>query len=266
MDTVSFLSLTKIKSALPDKKRALLKSIEIFQAIDSTNTYLLGRIHEHAKIPRACFAEVQLQGRGRLNRAWHSPFAQNLYVSILWKFNTTRTDFQGLSLVVAVAISDVLTQLSLPKPVQLKWPNDIFIDGKKCGGILIETRGDVRQGVVIGVGLNVNMQQAKPNDISQSWVSLSQLLGKTIDRNPLAAALIDRITDCLEQFDQQGFAPFKALWEKYDMTFGQSISMTCHNKKIAGIAQGIDDCGRLNIKNMDGTVSVVSVGDVMLGS
>lgn len=266
MDDISFLSAAKIKQALPAQKQQLLKVIDVFEEIDSTNTYLLQRIYEFSKIPRVCLTEMQTQGRGRFDRVWHSPYAQNIYLSILWKFGVERADFQGLSLVIAIAVADVLSALSLAKLVQLKWPNDIYIDGKKCGGILIETRGEMHHGaqVVIGLGLNVNMQKTNPSEISQEWISLSQVTEQSFDRNQLSAQLIASITDYLVQFDADGFLPFKSRFEQYDYSKGRQVNVTCHNTAITGTACGIDDLGRLQIKTGDGHIKSVGVGDLTI--
>lgn len=259
-----FLSAEKIKQFLPRHQSDQLKLIEVFDEIDSTNTYLLQKIQDQSQIPRVCIAESQTEGRGRRGRQWHSPFAQNIYFSLLWKFNRSTSDFQGLSLVIATAIAAVLDQLNLPSPVQLKWPNDVFVAGKKLAGILIETRGPMHDGasLVIGVGLNVNMQKASSEEVSQEWHSLSQLLHHSVDRNQLAANLIDKMIDYLQEFERSGFPPFKLLWEKYDMTFGNKIQVDQGAQKIQGKACGIDEQGRLKMLLPDGQNIVINIGDV----
>ena len=265
-DNISFLTVKKIKNHLSTKQKNNLKTIEVFDEIESTNTYLLQKIYEFSKIPRLCLAESQTQGRGRRGRIWHSPYAQNIYLSLLWKFSASRSDFHGLSLVVAMAIAAVLENLGFSYPVKLKWPNDIFINEKKCGGILIETRGEMYDGaqVVIGIGLNVNMKKNTCHDISQEWISLCQLQNFSIDRNQLAAHLIDMIIEFLEKFDAVGFEPFQPMWERYDLTIGKIIQVVCHDKMIKGEACGIDKQGRLKLVTAEGRSIVINVGDVSL--
>lgn len=264
MQPISFLSAKKINSFLSDECKSNLKCLEIFNEIDSTNTYLLQRIYEFSKIPRACLSELQTQGRGRRGRLWHSPYAQNIYLSLLWKFDPSKTDFQGLSLVIALAVANVLEKLNLPHEIKLKWPNDIFIAEKKLSGILIETRGEMHDGaqVVIGVGINVNMTTRSAHKINQPWISLFQLLKKTVDRNKLAADLIHEIMAYLKKFNTHGFTPFKKAWEKYDMTYGLAVKIECHDNIISGVARGIDDAGRLQIETNENNKIAINVGDV----
>lgn len=260
---ISFLSPDKIKEHLSEDQKKNIKIIEVFDEIDSTNSYLLQRIYEFSKIPRICLAEQQTEGRGRRGRTWHSPFGQNIYLSLLWKFSASRSDFQGLSLVVAIAIAEVLKKLNLPKPVQLKWPNDIFIGGKKCAGILIETRGEMHDGVqvVIGVGINVNMERSTTQEISQNWTSLFHELHHTLDRNILTANIINKIIEYVDLFDKKGFASFQPRFEKYDMTVSRDIQVNYDNKIIKGKARGIDQQGRLILMTNEGRM-LISIGDV----
>lgn len=262
---ISFLSPVKIKEYLSEDQKKNIKIIEVFDEIDSTNSYLLQRIYEFSKIPRICLAEQQTEGRGRRGRIWHSPFGQNIYLSLLWKFSASRSDFQGLSLVVAIAIAEVLKKLNLPKPVQLKWPNDIFIGGKKCAGILIETRGEMHDGVqvVIGVGINVNMERSTTQEISQNWTSLFRELHHTLDRNILTANIINKIIEYVDLFDKKGFAFFQARFEKYDMTVSRDIQVNYDNKIIKGKARGTDQQGRLILMTNEGRI-LISIGDVSL--
>jgi BirA family biotin operon repressor/biotin-[acetyl-CoA-carboxylase] ligase len=116
--------------------------------------------------------------------------------------------------------------------------------------------------LVIGVGLNVNMQKTNSDEISQAWCSLAQLLHHPVDRNQLAANLIDKIIEYLEAFEHSGFPSFKLLWEKYDMTFGNKIQVDQGGRKIQGKACGIDEQGRLKIQLLDGQLIVINSGDV----
>lgn len=260
------LSAEKIQQYLSPGQKNIIKTIEVFDEIDSTNTYLLQKMDELSKIPRVCLAESQTQGRGRRGRIWHSPHAQNLYLSLLWKFGVSRSNFQGLSLVIALAVAHVLEKLPLSYPVKLKWPNDIFIHEKKCAGILLETRGKMHNGaqVVIGVGLNVHMKAEACHDVSQEWISLCQLCDFTIDRNRLAANLIGKITELLEQFDAVGFEPFQPLWKKYDLTVGRTIQVVYRNQVVKGKACEVDKQGRLRLVTSDGQCVVMNAGEISL--
>lgn len=113
----------------------------VFDEIDSTNEYLLTH-HQRLENGTVCLAEKQTAGRGRRGRTWYSPESENLYFSILWHYPMEQAaDLPPLSLVVALIIAESLTAQNV-KDIQIKWPNDIYYQGKKMGGILLETQAN----------------------------------------------------------------------------------------------------------------------------
>lgn len=150
---LDLLCANKIKNIAPCIDQFNLR-LELFSSIDSTNSYLL----RHSDLAgRICVAELQTQGRGRRGRAWVSPYAQNVYLSIGWGFDGGVAVIEGLSLAVGVAIAHALQKQGV-SGIELKWPNDVLYCGKKLAGILIEMVGDPSGycQVVIGVGVNVD--------------------------------------------------------------------------------------------------------------
>ena len=151
------LSKATILNHIAESHGDLPCELEIFQSIDSTNRYARERAEAEAISGAVVLAENQTAGRGRRGKTWVSPFAANLYMSIVWDFDQGAESLQGLSLAVGVGVRRTLVELGL-QDVQLKWPNDIYIGGKKLGGILLEMIGDPngRCTVIIGIGLNVS--------------------------------------------------------------------------------------------------------------
>lgn len=244
----SFLSLPEIKKQLPQTSLQKFKSIELFDEIDSTNTYLMQRMYEFSKIPRICLAEQQTFGRGRRERPWHSPFAQNIYLSILWRLES-HDQLHALPLVICLAIVKVLEKIGIPHKPQLKWPNDVYFQGKKLAGVLVETHSEVNEmtQAVIGIGLNVNMQNASKKLINQAWTSLTQIFKTECDRNKLTANLIETCTTYLELYQTHGFGYFKNLWNHYDICYNQFSQIQCHGLQLEGIAQGVNDQGKFQL-------------------
>jgi BirA family biotin operon repressor/biotin-[acetyl-CoA-carboxylase] ligase len=130
---------------------------------------------------------------------------------------------------------------------QVKWPNDILLDGRKLCGCLVEMQGESRGPchVVLGVGINVHMPATgETAGIDQPWTDLhSQLPG--FSRNDLAALLLEELIVQLVLFDDQGFVPFKDIWQAWDGLYGQTISVYSGNSPVSGMASGIDDSGAL---------------------
>jgi BirA family biotin operon repressor/biotin-[acetyl-CoA-carboxylase] ligase len=195
-------------------------------------------------------AERQTEGQGRRGRAWVSPLAANLYLSLARRFDRGFAALSGLSLAVGVAVAESLRSLGAAQ-VGVKWPNDLVADGRKLGGILIQLRGEA-QGpceAVIGIGLNVRMPAKAAVDIDQAWCDLSQLLpGKTIARTALAAIVLDRLLLALAQFESEGLAPFLPRWRELDALAGQAVSVLDGAQVHEGTALGVDATGALRVR------------------
>ncbi|MCB1639256.1 MAG: biotin--[acetyl-CoA-carboxylase] ligase, partial [Thiothrix sp.] len=172
------LDALAIRRQLSPATAAALNPIHIFQALDSTNRWLL----EQGKGGDVCLAETQTAGRGRYGKSWQSP-AGNIYCSVRWHFEVIPPHFGCLSLVVGVALARALEQAGL-QGHGLKWPNDLWHQDRKLGGILIQT-AEVLSQVVIGFGLNVNIDPQNGDPIDQPWCQLSDLLVSLPDRNHL---------------------------------------------------------------------------------
>jgi BirA family biotin operon repressor/biotin-[acetyl-CoA-carboxylase] ligase len=257
------LNIKRLKSQLRHRSVKL----EVLEKIPSTNDYLK-LFSKNNKEIHACFAEAQTTGKGRLHRQWHSPFAENIYLSVLCPFEKDISELSGLSLVVALAICHALESVIdfKEKPLGVKWPNDILIDGKKLAGTLIEIEAESNGfcQVIIGIGINVNMQKALKKDINQKWASLSQVTKQYIDRNPLGSEIIDTLIDYLERFSSNGLASFQQEWKKRDCLSKKMISVIFRNKKQQGICLGINNQGHLKIKAKTGDTLTLSSGDTTL--
>lgn len=262
LETISFLSVDILKKQSSLSSR--FKTIEVFDEIDSTNTYLIQRIYEYSKIPRICMAEQQTFGRGRRQRSWHSPFAQNIYLSILWRLEN-HSELTSFSLVVCLAIISVLEKIIPSTELKLKWPNDIYFQGKKLAGVLIETHTEVNDQahVVIGIGLNVNMQKASKKMIDQAWTSLKQILQNNVERNYLTAKIIDACVHYFEIYQQQGFAYFKNQWNRYDFCHNKLLRIHCQGVELEGVAKGVDNQGRLQIATAAAKNVHIQAGEIV---
>ncbi len=238
--------------------------IEVHNIIDSTNSYLLRKIPNQIEMGQVCIAEYQQQGRGRRGRTWQSPFASHLYLSLYWPLEQGMSDAMGLSLTIALAISDTIKHFS-QEQVQLKWPNDIYMQGKKLAGVLIELEGQA-QGIshcVIGVGLNINMPATSAKEIDQPWTDLSHHSTKELDRNLLSAYLIAMIMKRLKQHQEFGFSAMLAEWHQLDYFLNQQVKLVTGHKEIIGTYQGVNEQGAL-ILCVDGKEQVLYGGEVSL--
>lgn len=242
-----------ILAELGAEARLLLDSLEVHPELDSTNRYLLDRAHGGRLPARACVAERQTAGRGRRGRSWVSPFGANLYLSLSWLYTGNVGAVAGLSLAAAVAVADALESCGL-NGLGLKWPNDLFVDGCKLGGILLEMSGEAAGPcqVVIGVGINVAMPAAVSAQIGQSWVDLASLLDVPPSRNRLAGRVLESLILCAARYQRDGMKPFLSEWQQRDVIQGQAVDLHLADRIVNGTARGIDESGALLVETSSG--------------
>ena len=263
--SIELLERDKILSAAADSTAAVIDDINVFLEIDSTNNWLREQTLQGAPSGTVCVAELQLAGRGRRGRIWVSPFAANLYLSLLWRSASGAAALGGLSLVAGIALLRALRGFGI-KDAGLKWPNDILVRDAKLAGVLIDVVGEASGpcAVIVGIGVNVCMPRGEAAVIDQSWTDLYHLTGDSrISRNLLAAGILDELLPAIEGFDAQGLQPFLDEYRHYDIVSGRAVDLMLPNENISGTACGIDDGGALLVDTVTGRRRFVS-GDVSL--
>jgi BirA family biotin operon repressor/biotin-[acetyl-CoA-carboxylase] ligase len=234
----------------------------IFDSIDSTNAEALRSIERGVEAPFLVLSERQLAGRGRRGRKWVSPFAENLYYSLVLRIEGGMRQIEGLSLVVGLAVMHALRDMGVTE-AGLKWPNDVLVGPKKIAGILLELVGDPADvcHVVLGVGVNVNMQSTE--EVDQQWTSMCLEAGRDFDRNDLVARMSSKLQHYLGLHHALGFAEIQSEWEKCHLWQGKAVSLIAGANQIQGVVMGIDRQGALRLK-VDGVEKVFSGGELSL--
>lgn len=256
------LNSSKINSHLTETAQRVCFALDVFPCIDSTNSYLMARAQVDAPSGSVCFAEEQTAGKGRRGRQWISPQGQNIYGSFLWRFSSV-AGLGGLSLAIGVGVIRVLRKHGIGN-VGLKWPNDIYSDGKKLGGILIEVTShtDGSASAVIGLGLNFNLP---PNldGITQAYTNLCEVAPDVVlERNFVIAQLLNELLPIASTFETQTLAAYLDEWRDYDCLFGKQVNLFVGSQQISGIVQGIDENGLLKLQRDDGTIQTFASGEV----
>ena len=261
---LELLAENEIVESIDAKIKSLINEIEIFDQIPSTNTYLMERNHDNAASGTVCLAEQQSAGRGRRGRQWVSPFGCNIYMSILWRFQTSPMAISGLSLVIGIAVIRVL-QFQYGDIFQLKWPNDIYCKGKKLGGILVEVSGESEGpcAAVIGLGLNIYLPETAAAEITQQWTDLCKITGQLChDRNALVGELLNQLLPLISEFEKVGVASYLDEWRQYDCLKDKPATLHIGQHSYQGIVKGIDDQGLLLITKPDGNTQAYASGEV----
>jgi BirA family biotin operon repressor/biotin-[acetyl-CoA-carboxylase] ligase len=245
----------------------IFDEITIDLSLDSTNNAMMQAAENNLTSRKICFAEMQTLGRGRRGRTWVSPFAQNLYFSVLWPFSQGIAAIQGLSLAVGLSVHRAMKEMGVVNS-GLKWPNDILADYQgekaKLGGILIELTGDVTDAcqVVIGVGLNLNVRIQDQAHIDQAAVGVKQL-GISVDRNKITATVVSHLVEVLKSFSETGFAPLKQEWNDADMFRGCDTKLILPSSEIHGKCAGVNEKGELALDTEQG-IQMFNAGEVSL--
>lgn len=235
--------------------------VEVHEAIGSTNDRARALLAEPGGEGVAVVAEEQLAGRGRRGRRWVSPSGLNLMLSVGLRPRLAAADAWQLGLAVALAARDAAATLA---PVELKWPNDLVAaDGRKLGGVLVETvvDGDTVAEAVVGIGLNVNWRVADmPAELAASATSLTELAGAEVDRPALLGRLLTAL-DAEIGLVESGASPLDR-YRSACRTLGTSVEVDLGGRVVAGWANGLDATGALLLTTGEGVVAVRS-GDIV---
>jgi BirA family biotin operon repressor/biotin-[acetyl-CoA-carboxylase] ligase len=266
-ENFELLDADQISNGLNQQSEDQLNGLYIYQSLDSTNKAANQLIEAQANTASGVviLSEYQTMGRGRRGKNWVSPFAANLYLSMVWDFDQGASALQGLSLAIGVAVSRALKQLQV-EGVQLKWPNDIYINNKKLGGILLEMVGDPagQCTVIIGIGINHRMPEQSGEAIDQQWTDLAAVTSEAVSRNKLAAYIINHCFDILSDYQQKGFARYQEEWQAIDAFQGAQAVVSTVNQSTVGMPVGVDEFGALKMKLANGEVKTFIGGELSL--
>lgn len=261
-EDVERLDEAEIRLGLGERASAWLKDLETLEVVGSTNTLLselttAGSIHGVARL-----AELQVQGRGRRGRGWISPYGQNLALSLGVRIPCTPDKLGGFSLCVGLAVVDVLQALAIDG-VELKWPNDVLVHGRKLAGILVEIHGaGSATEVVVGIGVNFRLPEAARAAIDQPVVDLQEIR-RGLSRNQVAAGLITSLVDFFEGFARSGFGPMREAFDRLHRFHGKPCWLLMGEERTQGQVRGVTERGELLLE-VDGKIQPYSSGEVSL--
>lgn len=243
--------------------------LHFLQCLPSTNILAKKLAEEGAPYGAAVIAANQTAGRGRLGKNWYSAAGKGLYCSIIVRPRLAVEDYPKITLAAGLGVALAIDRLAGVK-VQLKWPNDIFIAGKKCGGILTESSSlnepSDRRYAVIGIGLNLGLVAADfPLDIRHTTTSLLIETEKKYEAEQVFTIIREEILGRLGVFAEEGFQPILAGWKERDFLLGKVLQcVSCEGNIVTGVSLGPDAAGQLHVKTPDGRVHTVLSGDVRL--
>jgi BirA family biotin operon repressor/biotin-[acetyl-CoA-carboxylase] ligase len=230
-----------------------------FEVVDSTSAWAKRHAHELNPVGITCItADEQTGGRGRFGRKWLSPKGQNILATLFFQIPKESPYLGNIGQILAYSCASILQEIGLQ--VQLKWPNDILVLGKKIAGVLCETVEMGKNiGVALGIGLNVNMDETILKTINQPATSIAAMTGKTWEVKAILERLVGRFVQDFETLQKNGFAVFQPDFEKL-LAFKEE-EIRCSDG-VQGICKGISKEGHLLVLLPSGRMREMVAGEV----
>lgn len=255
------LDRTKLEQEL--KTRWAARNLRCYDEVDSTNLEMIRLAKEGAPHGTLVVADSQSAGKGRLGRKWVSPKGTGIWMSILLRPDIAPQSASMLTLVAALAVVkgiDCETGL----PVQIKWPNDVVLEGRKICGILTEmsTEAGAIRYVIPGIGINVNMTEF-PSELTETAASLRMVLGRPLKREPLIARVMEAFEKYYARFlETEDLSGLMEEYNRCSVNLGRQVRVLDGATPYQGEAMGIDSQGSLVVKMADGRLRRVISGEV----
>lgn len=226
---------------------SMWQSLIFFPTTDSTNSRAVHLAEEGAPHGTVVCADGQTGGRGRFGRRWESPPGLNLYVSLILRPPVEPRHAPRLTLVTAVALASAVEEF-VGAPAALKWPNDLYLGGRKAAGILAEMSADadrVRH-VVVGVGLNVNAERSDfPEELVEKATSLKLAAGTPFRRVEVLARFLARFSEAYATFLSGGLGALLPEWNGRCLLAGRRVLLRRRDGEVRGTALRVDEGGAL---------------------
>lgn len=251
---LTFISAPDHLSALEIEHRLrttrIGRVIHSFRSVQSTNDLASAQADAGALEGTIVVADQQTKGRGRLGRVWYSPPETGIYLSIILRPPIPTEDAPGLSLMTALALADTLAKYC-PDAVQIKWPNDVLLGGKKVAGILTELSADKNKiiHVIVGVGINVNHGVGHfPDELKSTATSVRRHNKRKVNRVELLALFLRKFEGEYQKYRKGRLTSSQRRLRRYSSLLGKEVTVIAANHKTIGVAEDIDARGRLILK------------------
>jgi BirA family transcriptional regulator, biotin operon repressor / biotin---[acetyl-CoA-carboxylase] ligase len=241
------------------KTKLIGKNIHYHDSVASTQSLLWALGLEGACEGAVVLAETQKKGKGRMQRQWVSPRG-GIYFSLLLKPNFFSVkEAPQIALMIGLACVKALKQITEIE-AKLKWPNDIYVNGNKFGGILCEINAEIDRinFIVVGVGLNINTR-----DLPPGATSLFRVTKNKFSRVEILQSLFIEIEKLYSQVKREGFEDIRSQWQQHCMLWGKRIKVKVFDRTTEGEAMGLDEEGYLRLRLDNGFIERISSGDIV---
>jgi BirA family biotin operon repressor/biotin-[acetyl-CoA-carboxylase] ligase len=264
LQNIMSLNTVSLKQSLTGK--FIGHQIYYYEEIGSTNDEAFRLGLAGAPEGTALIGNSQSAGKGRMQRVWHSPAGSNIYTSIILRPQIEPARTPQISILAGVAVAEVLDSYC-PDRIELKWPNDVLIDGKKVCGILsqVKTATSEVDFIILGIGINVNISYGQfPKEICNLATSLAIETGRKISRQELIISLYENLAKWYKQTLKDGFGRIKEKWLSLSPMIGQTVQVIFQKEAVSGKAIGLDEDGSLILLAAGNKELKVSAGDATI--
>ncbi len=246
--------------------------IKTYEILDSTNQEAK-RLIQNTQMDEVLHGTVvtagqQTSGKGRLGRAWISPAGTGLWMTAIIKAQLSLEQTSLYSFAAAVSVAEAIRQTT-GLMAQLKWPNDVLIDGKKVSGILLELVPCTATEYYIAIGIGINVNQEKkdfPSELQEKAVSLAMLSNKREELTALLSVVLQKLQENCILLEQYGFTPLRDKWKNLNCMIGREVTVQKQGETLySGVAEDLAMDGTLLVRTVDGLTAVLA-GDVSLRS
>lgn len=229
--------------------------------VGSTNTALKEMAVAGAPHGSLCLCDRQTAGRGRLGRQWVSPAGQGLWCSVLLRPRLKPEAAPFVTFCTAMALAEAIDRLCGTR-AQIKWPNDVVLEGRKCCGILLEMAADPDRLEYVVSGTGVNLRPgAYPPELRDRAISLAEVTEKPPLRREMLCAYLAALEPLMDTLETEGFPALLPAYTARSCTLGSRVRVS-GSMELTGVAEGLDETGALLVREDDGTVRRVLSGDV----
>lgn len=248
------------------KTKIIGRDVRVFEQTTSTNDVIEKLARDGVKEGVVVFAESQTRGRGRLGRKWISPGYKGLWFSVLLRPEMRPQEATQLTVVSATALRRAIRAETGLNP-EIKWPNDILVNGKKVAGVLTELSAELDRvkHVILGIGVDVNLSPGEfPADLRKQATSLKIETGRAVSRPELATAILQELDNDYLRACSGQFSKIADEWEAHCQTIGRDVTIQMGDRRIAGRAESLGENGELLLRTEHGHLERINGGDVTI--
>ena len=263
-EETEYISAAEISKDLNTKY--IGKELFVFKEVSSTNTLARFLSMNGIADGSVVISEKQTNARGRSGKSWESPLG-GVWLSIVLNPHVDYAKLPLITLATGVAVAKTLEKVGVENP-EIKWPNDIMINGKKVCGILTEaiTKLNTIENVIIGVGIDANLDvEDFPEELQAGTTTLQKELGRKGSENLLIKTFLEEFEEISELFDHEGYEEILKEWRKRSYSIGKIVEVRePFNKNYDAYVLGVSREGALIVEKIDGTLEKVISGECII--